>query len=153
MSIHVCVYKHSHNRHLSLSLDLFLPRSVHASAPWPFEKHWPFTAATDRGWWSAWRVVVRQVGLISLWASWWCATLQEIRLWACKAWSQALTFLSWGKEKHQLSWGDPLRMRMCCYILLGGHVYYKCLCLYTLSTSPRRTENELCCFIYNAVVG
>lgn len=109
-----------HDGHLRLCLELFPPRSVHASAPWPFEKHWPFTAAADRRWWSAWRVVVRQVGLISLWASLCCATLQEILLWACRTPIQALTFLGWGKEKHQLSWRDPWRMRTHYFLPLGG---------------------------------
>lgn len=81
----------------TLSLELFPPHSVQASVPWLFKKRWPFTAATDRHWWSAWRVVVRQVRLISLWAGWCCATLQKILLWACKATSHDLLRLGYWK--------------------------------------------------------
>lgn len=113
-------------RHLCLCLQLLSHRSVHAWARRPFEKHWPFTAATDRCWWSAWRVVVRQLGLISLWAIWCCTTLQEVLPWACKASSQVVTFLGWGKEKHWLSCRDPRRTRACCSFP-QGEVYYRCL--------------------------
>lgn len=128
------------NRHLRLGGELFPPHSVHASAPWLFEKHWPFTAATDRRWWSAWQVVVRQVGLISLWVGWCCSTLQKILLWACKAPSQAVTFLGRGKENHQLSWRDPWRKRAHRRFLLGGGVALS-VCLFKWSSvSLRATE-------------
>lgn len=66
-------------------LNLFPPCCVHAPAHGLLEKRWPFAAATDRRWWSAWQVVVRQVGLISSRAGRCRATLQKILPWACKS--------------------------------------------------------------------
>lgn len=155
------VYKRTHSEWDQAEVLLDVPENVCANCPttdasviagncfhrgaftlrWPslFEKRWPFSAATGRCWWSARRLVVRQVGLISSWARWCCATLREVLLWACEARSQAVTFLCQAKEKHYLSQSNPVllvptvEMNSICkrFPVCVWYNAVTCLCLWT----------------------